>query len=67
MDDKVLILYVDIENSTLEETHLSFQALQKMFPNKTCICLPTNYSLEEVEKDEAIEKLQKMIDYLSQE
>ena len=67
MDNKVLILYVDIENSTLEDTHYAFQTLQKMFPNKTCICLPTNYSLEEVEKDEAIERLQKMIDYLRQE
>ena len=67
MDNKILILYVDIDNSTLDETLYSFQTLQKMFPNKTCICLPTNYYLEEVEKDEAIERLQKMIDYLRQE
>lgn len=67
IDDKVLILYIDTQNMIIEDAHESFQTLQKIFPNKTCICLPTNYSLEEVEKDEAIKRLQKMIDYLSQE
>jgi len=67
MDDKVLILYVDTQNMTVEDAHNSFQVLQEMFPNKTCICLSTDCSLEEVEKDEAIEILQKMIEYLRQE
>lgn len=67
MDDKVLILYVNLENISVEDAHDSFQILQEMFPNRTCICLSTDYSLEEVEKDEVIEILQKMIEYLRQE
>ena len=67
MDDKVLILYVDTQNMIIEDTYKSFQTLQEMFPNRTCICLSTDCSLEEVEKDEAIEILQKMIEYLRQE
>lgn len=67
MDDKILILYVNLENISVEDAHNSFQVLQEMFPNRTCICLSTDYSLEEVEKDEAIEILQKMIEYLRQE
>ena len=67
MDNKILILYVNLENISAEDARNSFQVLQEMFPNRTCICLSIDYSLEEVEKDEAIEKLQKMIEYLRQE
>jgi len=67
MDDKILVLYINMDKVDLEEVYEVFENLKKLFPNRECICLPDNYSLIEMDKTDVIKNLQKMIETLSQE
>ena len=68
MDDKIYILYVDMDKlDDLDTLKTSFESAQKLLPEKTLIWLPSYIHLEEVDKATAINNLQKMIETLSQE
>lgn len=67
MDDKIYVLYVDINKIDIEDAYQALQELKKMLPNKTCICLPKEFTLKEMERSQIIKDLQKMIEYLRQE
>lgn len=67
MDDKILVLYINMDKVDLEEVYEVFENLKKLFPNRECICLPDNYSLIEMDRTDVIKNLQKMIETLSQE
>jgi len=67
MDDKILVLYINMDKVDLEEVYEVFENLKKLFPNRECICLPDNYSLIEMDRTDVIKDLQKMIETLSQE
>lgn len=67
MDDKILVLYIDMDKVDLAEVYEVFENLKKLFPNRECICLPDNYSLIEMDRTDVIKNLQKMIETLSQE
>ena len=67
MDDKVYVLYVDTNKTSVEDAYQALQELKKALPDKTCICLPKEFTLKEMERSQIIKDLQKMIDSLSQE
>lgn len=67
MDDKVYVLYVDMNKATIEDAYHALQELKKALPDKTCICLPREFTLREMERSQVIKDLQKTIDLLSQE
>ena len=67
MDDKVYVLYVDTNKTSVEDAYHAFQELQKALPDKICICLPREFTLREMERSQIIKDLQKTIDLLSQE
>lgn len=67
MDDKIYVLYVDMDKVDVEDIKAAIDNLRKALPGKTCICLPEEFTLEEVERSQIIEDLQKTIVLLSQE
>ena len=67
MDDKVYVLYVDTNKTSVEDAYHALQEIKKALPNKTCICLPREFTLREMERSQIIEDLQKTIVLLSQE
>ena len=68
MDDKIYVLYVDMDKvNNIEDIKTALEDLRKALPDKTCICLPKEFTLEEVERSQIIEDLQKTIVLLSQE
>lgn len=67
MDDKIYVLYVDMDKVDVEGIKAAIDDLRKALPGKTCICLPKEFTLEEVERSQIIEDLQKTIVLLSQE
>ena len=67
MDDKVYVLYVDTNKTTVEDAYHALQELKKALPDKTCVCLPREFTLREMERSQVIKDLQKTIDLLSQE
>ena len=67
MDDKIYVLYVDMDKVDVEDIKTAIDDLRKALPDKTCICLPKEFTLKEVERSQIIEDLQKMIVSLSQE
>ncbi len=67
MDDKIYVLYVDMDKVDVEDIKAAIDDLRKALPDKTCICLPKEFTLEEVERSQIIEDLQKTIVLLSQE
>ena len=67
MDDKVYVLYVDLNKVDIEDAKTALDDLRKALPNKTCICLPKEFTLTEMDRSQTIKDLQKTIDYLSQE
>lgn len=67
MDDKVYVLYVDLNKVDFEDAYHALQELKKALPDKTCICLPKEFTLTEMDRSQTIKDLQKTIDYLSQE
>ncbi len=67
MDDKVYVLYVDLDKADIEDACNALQELKKALPDKTCICLPKEFTLIEMDRSQVIKDLQKTIDLLSQE
>lgn len=67
MDDKIYVLYVDMDKVDVEDIKAAIDDLREAFPDKTCICLPKEFTLKEVERSQIIEDLQKTIVLLSQE
>ena len=67
MDDKIYVLYVDMDKVDVEDIKTAIDDLRKALPDKTCICLPKEFTLKEVERSQIIEDLQKTIVLLSQE
>ncbi len=67
MDDKIYVLYVDMDKVDVEDIKAAIDDLRKALPGKTCICLPKEFTLKEVERSQIIEDLQKTIVLLSQE
>ena len=67
MDDKIYVLYVDMDKVDVEDIKAAIDDLRKALPDKTCICLPKKFTLKEVERSQIIEKKKKTIVLLSQE
>lgn len=68
MDDKVYVLYIDLDKIDMESAQNAFNQMKKIFPEKTCICLlPEGLTLTEVDKSQLIKDLQTVIETLSQE
>ena len=67
MDDKIYVLYVDMDKVDVEDIKTAIDDLRKALPDKTCICLPKEFTLKEVERSQIIEDLQRTIVLLSQE
>ena len=67
MDDKIYVLSVDMDKVAVEDIKAAIDDLRKALPDKTCICLPKEFTLREMERSQIIEDLQRTIVLLSQE
>ena len=66
-NNKVIVLHYDLYDVDLETVREMFNILSMHFPDKKIIFLPKCVGFEITNKEEVIEKLQSMIQDLSQE